>query len=207
VGTAGSILVADGDRASRRRITRLLGRIGYETEEVQTGHEALEAAARLRPALALVEVNLPEVSGYEVCRELHDTFGDDLAIIFLSADRTEPYDRVAGLLLGAADYIVKPFDPDELLARVRTALRRSQSVGGKSKSNHAAPIATLLTAREQEVLRLLAKGQNQIEIARALVISPKTVASHLQSVMAKLGVHSRAHAVARAYEAGLIVGK
>ena len=137
-----AILVADGDRVSRRSITRLLRRIGYAAEEAQTGREALETASQVRPALVLTEVNLPEVSGYEVCHELHDRYGDDVAVIFLSADRTEPYDRVAGLLLGAVDYIVKPFDPDELLARVRGALRRSRpastAVNGASGSAHRA---------------------------------------------------------------------
>jgi DNA-binding NarL/FixJ family response regulator len=144
-------------------------------------------------------VNLPEVSGYEVCRELLDKYGDDVAVIFLSADRTEPYDRVAGLLLGATDYIVKPFDSDELLARVRTALRRSEQSGRYGTGQ----VAALLTAREREVLNLLAGGFDQGEIASKLFISPKTVGTHIQRVLTKLGVHSRAQAVAVAHEQGL----
>jgi two-component system, NarL family, nitrate/nitrite response regulator NarL len=204
VGFSPWILVADGDPASRGRITLLLGRIGYEAEQAQSGREALEAASRRRPALALLEVNLPEVSGYEVCRELHDTFGDEVSVIFLSADRTEPYDRVAGLLLGAVDYIVKPFDPDELLARVRSALRRRPPESGTREQGHS---DGSLTARELEVLKLLAHGSNQAEIARTLVISPKTVGTHLQRVLPKLGVHSRAQAVAAAHELGLVDGE
>jgi DNA-binding NarL/FixJ family response regulator len=202
LGTSESILIADNDRGSRTRITRLLKRIGYETYEVQTGREALEAASESPPLLALVEVNLPEVSGYEVCRELHDKFGDDVAIIFLSADRTEPYDRVAGLLLGAVDYIVKPFDPDELLARVRSALRRSGR-GSRGGAEASVTAGAHLTSREREVLKLLAGGLNQVEIASALFISPKTVGTHIQRVLTKLGVHSRAQAVAVAHEQGL----
>jgi DNA-binding NarL/FixJ family response regulator len=179
-----------------------LRRIGFEAEEAQTGREALEIAGRSQPALVLVEVNLPEVSGYEVCRELHDKFGDDVAVIFLSADRTEPYDRVAGLLLGAVDYIVKPFDPDELLARVRSALRRSRP-NGRGNADGSAAVGALLTAREREVLKLLAGGLNQGQIASALFISPKTVGTHIQRVLTKLGVHSRAQAVAVAHEQGL----
>jgi DNA-binding NarL/FixJ family response regulator len=147
----------------------------------------------------VVEVNLPVVGGYEVCRELHDTFGEDLPVIFLSADRTEPYDRVAGLLIGAVDYIVKPFDPDELLARVRSALRRTPAEAEEKPRTATAS----LTAREQQVLTLLSRGVNQSEIARMLVISPKTVGTHIQRVLAKLGVHSRAEAVAAAHERGL----
>jgi two-component system, NarL family, nitrate/nitrite response regulator NarL len=151
----------------------------------------------------LVEVNLPEVSGYEVCRELREAFGEEVAIIFLSAHRTEPYDRVAGLLIGADDYIVKPFDSDELLARVRSALRRFQPSRRGSTSGALGVGVESLTARELEVLRLLAGGLDQGEIATQLVISPKTVGTHIQRVLTKLGVHSRAHAVALAHEHGL----
>jgi DNA-binding NarL/FixJ family response regulator len=115
----------------------------------------------------------------------------------------EPHDRTAGLLLGGDDYLVKPVDPDELLARIRRAVARTQN----GKRERRAVRRDDLTPREVEVLRLLARGLAQAEIARELVISPKTVASHLQSVMGKLGVHSRAHAVARAYEDGLIASK
>jgi DNA-binding NarL/FixJ family response regulator len=162
----------------------------------------LESADRLRPRLVLTEVNLPEVSSYEVCHELHDRYGDEISLIFLSADRTEPYDRVAGLLLGAVDYIVKPFDPDELLARVRSALRRLGTPRPRDRGAPSAPWNTL-TARELEVLNLLSRGLNQVEIASKLVISPKTVGTHIQRVLTKLGVHSRAQAVALAHEQGL----
>jgi DNA-binding NarL/FixJ family response regulator len=194
------ILVADGDPASRAQIRRLLARVGYETTSTETGRQALDVAQRERPALVLLEVNLAEVSGYEVCRELRDSFGDDISIIFLSGDRTEPHDRVAGLLIGADDYIVKPFDEDELLARVRSSLRRS--VSPDADEGPESPWASL-TTREREVLRLLARGLSQADIAGKLVISPKTVGTHIQRVLAKLGVHSRAQAVALAHNQGL----
>ena len=122
MGAAPPILVADGDRTARRAVGALLRRIGYETIEAKTGPEALELAMRLQPALVILEVNLEEVSGYEVCRELRDAFGDEISVIFLSGHRTTPSDRVAGLLVGADDYIVKPFDSDEFLARVRVGV-------------------------------------------------------------------------------------
>jgi len=175
--------------------------MGYETQQAQNGREALETAKQLQPALVLLEVNLTEVSGYEVCRELRDRFGDDIAIIFLSGDRTEPYDRVAGLLLGADDYIVKPFDEGELLARVRSALRHSALP--PNNGSQGDPAAETLTSREREVLKLLARGLTQAEIAGKLFISPKTVGGHIQRVLTKLGVHSRAQAVAFAHEQGL----
>jgi DNA-binding NarL/FixJ family response regulator len=118
--------------------------------------------------------------------------------MLISGERIEAYDRVAGLLLGADDYVVKPFAPDELTARVRRLIARSSAA--EQANGHPK-----LTRREGEVLRLLARGRGQIEIANELVISSKTVASHIQHILAKLGVHSRAQAVAVAHRSGLFV--
>lgn len=200
MGAASPILVADGDRATRRAVGGLLRRIGHETIEAKTGPEALELAMRLRPALVILEVNLEDVSGYEICRELCDAFGGEISIIFLSGHRTTSSDRVAGLLVGADDYIVKPFDPDELLARVRAALRRVAVEPNSGDASSA--VEASLTTREREVLQLLARGRSQPEIASALVISPKTVGGHIQRILTKLGVHSRAQAVAVAHQQG-----
>jgi CheY-like chemotaxis protein len=95
MGAAPLILVADADHSCRKLITGLLGRIAFETTEAKTGPETLELVQRLRPALVLLEINLPEVSGYEVCRELRDDFGDEISVIFLSGERTTFSDRVA----------------------------------------------------------------------------------------------------------------
>jgi DNA-binding NarL/FixJ family response regulator len=192
------ILVVDRNAGTRSRVSSVLEHMGYETRQAQNGREALEAARQVQPALVLLEVNLAEVNGYEVCRELRDRYGDDIAIIFLTGDRTEPYDRVAGLLLGADDYIVKPFDEGELLARIRSALRHSAAP--PNNGSQGDPVVGTLTSREQEVLKLLARGQTQAQIAEELFISPKTVGGHIQRVLEKLGVHSRAQAVALAHE-------
>jgi DNA-binding NarL/FixJ family response regulator len=175
--------------------------MGYETQQAQNGREALEAASHVQPALVLLDVNLAEVSGYEVCRDLRDRYGGDIGIIFLSGDRTEPYDRVAGLLLGADDYIVKPFDEGELLARIRSAL--PHLAAPPKNGSEVDPSAETLTNREREVLKLLAGGLTQSQIAERLFISPKTVGGHIQRILEKLGVHSRAQAVALAHEQGL----
>jgi DNA-binding NarL/FixJ family response regulator len=196
------VLVVDRNAGARSQVASLLERIGYETRQAQNGREALEAASQVQPALVFLEVNLAEVGGYEVCRRLRDRFGDDIAIIFLSGDRTEPYDRVAGLLLGADDYIVKPFDEGELLARVRSVLRRHSAAAPNGKGGGDSVRATL-TTREYEVLGLLAQGKDQVEIAQELFISPKTVAGHIQRILTKLDVHSRAQAVALAHRLGL----
>ena len=196
----GPILIVGSNARERAQLTRLLGRAGLETVEASTGEAGLAAAHKTRPALVLLDVGLPDVNGYEVCQELREQIDDQLPVVFLSGERTRPIDRTAGFLVGGDDYVVKPFDPDELLARVRRLLVRS----GTNRATPARTPLPDLTMRERQVLRRLADGLRPAEIATELVISPKTVASHLQSVLAKLGVHTQAQAVARAYANGLI---
>jgi DNA-binding NarL/FixJ family response regulator len=193
---ASVILIADGDAAARKKLAREFGRAGFATVQASTGQEALDLAQRAPPAAAILEPSLAGVSGYEVCRALRDQFGEAVAIIFVSASRTESYDRVAGLLLGADDYLAKPFAPDELLARVRRLVQRSLPA--------ALTVPTLLTKREFEVLGLLAEGLAQREIAQRLAIREKTVGSHIERILSKLGVRSRAQAVALAFREELV---
>jgi DNA-binding NarL/FixJ family response regulator len=185
-----AVLVADRDPAIRHRITGAFARLGYAAVEAADGEAALEALRARTPALVIAEVALPEVSGYELCREVKDAHDDGVGVILLSALRTEPFDRVAGLLLGADDYLVKPFDTDELLARSRRFLR-----GAEQKAAEGSRLR-MLTPRETEVLDLLLDGLPQNEIAARLVISPKTASTHLQRILTKLDAHSRAQAVA-----------
>jgi two-component system, sensor histidine kinase ChiS len=183
---AARILVADHDRESRALMSRVLRRVGYTVDQAETGDEALAVAKRERPALVVVEVLLRGVSGYEVCHELKNEFGEELPIVFVSGNRTESGDRVAGLLVGADDYLVKPFDPEELLARVRRLLPAPVAEGRKVHE---------LTQRELDVLSFLVDGLNQSEIAEKLVLSPRTVGKHIEHILRKLDVHSRAQAV------------
>lgn len=191
-----SILVVDDDERMRALLTEVFGAAGFSTTTAASGEEALELAVSGETALVVLDVSLPGCSGYEVCRQLRETFGDAIGIVFLSGERTESLDRVAGLLLGADDYVAKPFAPDELVARVRSVLRRGSSEVPERMSK--------LTLRELQVLRLLAVGQAQGEIASELVISPKTVGTHIEHILQKLDLHSRAQAVALAYQEDLL---
>ncbi len=191
-----AILVVDDDAGVRTLVRALLARVGYPVREASDGAAALASAQRERPALVILDVELPVVSGYEVYRELRDRFGETVPVLFLSGARTEPYDRAAGLMLGADDYVVKPFDGDELLARVRRLVAHTAPPVSESGSD--------LTPREREILSLLADGLEQGAIAKKLFISPKTVATHIQRILAKLGVHSRAQAVATAHRDRLV---
>jgi DNA-binding NarL/FixJ family response regulator len=193
------ILIVDDAASYRTFVATLLAQAGYDVQEAGSAEEALELMNGEVPALVLLDVVLPVSSGYELCRTLRERYGETLPIIFVSGTRTDSLDSVAGLMVGADDYIVKPFVPDELIARVRRALTRSAQL---SQANGAATNG--LTPREREILGLLAQGLTQNEIADRLVISPKTVATHIQRILGKLDVRSRAEAVARAYKLGLV---
>lgn len=199
-GRAGSVVVGDADRSARASASTALRRAGFETIEVETGADALRAAADEAVAVVLLEVEFPDITGYEVCQELRRSARPGLGIFFVSGIRTEPLDRVAGLLLGADDFIVKPVDPNELIARVRRFISRRPTL--RPLNGHE--MSPSLTEREYEVLSLLAKGARPKEVAQQLSISPKTVGTHIQNLLGKVGVHSRAELVARAYMLGLV---
>jgi DNA-binding NarL/FixJ family response regulator len=193
--SSGPILIVDDDRGFRAYVAELFENVGYRTEQLETGAAVLAAALAERPVAVVLDVELPDLNGYEVCRELRDYFGDDVPIVFVSGQRFDALDRSAGLLLGADDFLAKPVDAGELIARIRRLVERRPPGGTASTSNGS---LDGLTTREHEVLNLLAQGCRQDEIARRLVISPKTVATHIQRILVKLDVHSRAQAVALA---------
>jgi two-component system response regulator MprA len=119
------ILVADDDPAVRESLRRSLTFNGYQVQLVSDGAEALAAIAASPPDAVILDINMPNVDGLETCRRLRAT-GDDLPVLLLTA-RDEVRDRVLGLDAGADDYLPKPFALEELLARLRALLRRSQT--------------------------------------------------------------------------------
>jgi DNA-binding NarL/FixJ family response regulator len=190
------VLLADGDEGARTALASLLNDAGFDVIEAATGEDALAVARQLVPSAVILEIPLGDISGYEVCRALREELGDELPVVFVSGDRTESYDRVVGLIIGADDYIVKPYAPDELLARVRRLVHRTRLNVARATSR--------LTPRELEVLDLLADGRSPQEISAGLFISAKTVSTHMEHIFTKLGVSSRAQAVALAYRDGLV---
>ena len=189
---AAPVLVVDDDGPTRAFVADILGRVGIATCLAASGFEALDRAAEQRPSAVLLDVSMPGISGYETCHELRELYGPTLPIVFLSGERVEPYDRAAGLLIGADDYLLKPVSQDELLARIRTLTARSECD------------SVALTPRERQVINLLAEGLSGREIAERLVIAPSTAAKHIEHVVGKLGVRSRTQAIAKAYRLRLI---
>jgi DNA-binding NarL/FixJ family response regulator len=198
----GSVVLADSDRRDRVLVANALRQAGYETIEVESGFDALEAARGANVGLLVLDVGLAGMTGYEVCHELRSESGDEMPIFFISRTRTEPMDRVAGLLIGADDYLAKPLDPAELVARVGRFLSRRR--GERRGPIESTTDNVNLTVREREVLDLLADGRAQKEIALDLSISSKTVGTHIQKLLVKMGVHSRAELVAQAFRRGVV---
>src|ERR1700704_1018327 len=123
----GSVLVVDDEPTIAEVVARYLERAGYRTRVAGDGIEATAAAAEQRPDLVVLDLMLPGIDGLEVMRRLREQDRDRIAVILLTA-KGEESDRVIGLRLGADDYVVKPFSPAELVARVDAILRRVGTV-------------------------------------------------------------------------------
>lgn len=180
--------------------------------EARNAEEALEMAPRLRPDLLLLDIDLPGMNGIEAVRELAPRLPETRVVMLtVSTDRRN---LLEAMRHGAAGYLTKDLTGDALLRAVR-GLRRGDLAMSRQ---HAAQVVEhlqrggghggmpdemggLLSAREQEVLRLLAEGLTDREIAGALAISPRTVESHVSAVLRKLGVRNRAEAAQR-YRSG-----
>jgi DNA-binding response OmpR family regulator len=120
----GEILIVDDEPGIIRLIAMYLEREGYQTASARTGAEALDLIASNPPALVVLDIMLPDIDGWEVCREIRRT--SDVPIIMLTA-REGDEDKIVGLEIGADDYVTKPFTPRELIARVKAILRRVRS--------------------------------------------------------------------------------
>lgn len=126
------ILVVDDDQHIAELISLYLMKDGYDTQEVYDGKKALEAVTTYEPDLILLDLMLPGMDGYQVCAEVRKT--SKVPIIMLTA-KGETFDKVLGLELGADDYIVKPFDAKELVARVKAVLRRYEAGSAKEEED------------------------------------------------------------------------
>ena len=129
------VLVVDDDRAVREALRRVLTLAGYEVQTADGGQEAIEAVVQSVPDAVVLDVGMPDVDGLEVCRRLR-MLGNRVPVLMLTA-RVEIEDRVAGLDAGADDYLIKPFDNDELKARLRALLRRTLPEGDPDELSFA----------------------------------------------------------------------
>lgn len=204
------VLVVEDDQNIADLVDLYLRKNGYQTIRADNGEDGLAALSARRPELVLLDVGLPgEMDGFDVCRELRSR--SDVPVIFMTA-RDDEVDRVMGLKFGADDYVVKPFSPRELVARVEAVLRRS---AGRTNSTDPVQVGDVvvdleahevrvdgdpveLTRREYDLLRTLAEHRGLTLSRRQLldrawgtdwIGDERTVDVHVRQLRAKLGRH------------------
>jgi DNA-binding NarL/FixJ family response regulator len=180
--------------------------------EAADGSEAVERALETRPDLVLMDIRMPVLDGIEATRQLLAALSRTRVLILTTFDLDEYV--VEAFRAGASGFLLKTAPPQHLVAAVRTVQEGDALLAPASTrrliEQVARPPAELpaaleqLTAREHHVLRLLARGLTNAEIAAELVVEPSTVKSHVASVLAKLDLRDRVHAVVFAYESGLV---
>jgi two-component system response regulator NreC len=210
------ILLVDDHQVVRSGLRMLLGN---ESDvaivgETGTAHEAIASVEKLRPNVVLMDIGLPDMSGIDATREIKRLY-PDVAVVALTIHEDEEY-FFKMLDAGAGGYVPKRAAPDELLTAIRAAARGEvylypslakllvRGYLDQERMGDGARTTDGLTDREQEVLRYVAEGATNDEIAEALVISPKTVGRHRDNIMQKLGLHSRAELVRYAIRKGII---
>ena len=211
------ILVVEDSLDIAEGLRRSLEYDGYEVSLATKAAHALAVATSDRPELIVLDLGLPDRDGYTVLEELR-TRGVQTPVLILSARQGEQ-DKLQGFRLGADDYVTKPFSILELMARISALLRRAQPAAAPAASASAAaatdgasrpgPLSDEalrerfgLTARQTEVVRLLAEGCSNAEIASRLEMSYYTARNHTEQVLGKLGVSSRAAVGALLYGQG-----
>ena len=212
-----SVLIAD-DQELVRSGFRLIVELEPDLEvagEAADGREAVELARRLRPDVALMDVRMPELDGIEATRRMAHAAPETHVLILTTFDLDEyVYDAMRA---GASGFLLKDVGRDQLVLGIRTVAagdallapavtRRmiERFVRMPPRSGMPPDALAPLSIRELDVLRLLARGLSNAEIAAELVVSPATVKTHVSSVLAKLDLRDRVQAVVLAYESGLV---
>jgi DNA-binding NarL/FixJ family response regulator len=207
------VLIADDQALVRAGFRKLLESAGvHVVGEAGDGAEAVEQTALKRPDLVLMDIRMPRMDGIEATRRI----GDRARVLILTTFGLDEYVFEA-LRAGASGFMLKDAPPEELLAAVEVvaggdaliapAVTRTviEEFVRRAPARNADPRLETLTAREHDVLALLARGLSNAEIAARLVLSEGTVKTHVAHVLAKLGLRDRVQAVILAYESGLVV--
>lgn len=211
------VLVVDDQSLVRRGFAMVLGH-EHDIEvvaEAGTGLQALAAARQHQPDIILMDIRMPEMDGLEATARILTDSDESTRVIILTTFDPDEYVYKA-LQAGASGFVLKDIPPEELVAAVRTIAaggallaptitRRLIGRFAEQLSTDGAFAERLerLTAREREVLQVLADGKSNMEIADALFIGAATVKTHVSNVLSKLGLRDRAQAVVFAYESGL----
>lgn len=201
------VLIADDHLLVRMGIRALLPHLGaYEiVGEAEDGRSALEMLRVLRPDIVLIDIAMPEISGIEAVQRARQ-FDQQTRIIFLSALDSSEVVRQA-LSAGANGYLLKDFVLSELELALQAVQAGSTYLSPSLSADVESSGPSVLTARQLEILRLIASGASSKEIAKRLAISPKTVEFHRSQMMERLGLHDIASLTLYAERHGLLPSK
>lgn len=198
------VLIADDHPVVRHGLATML-----EIEEdivvvarASDGLEAVDAARGHQPDVALLDVQMPRLGGIEALRQIAQV-APQTRVVMLTTFGDDEY-VLPSIKAGAQGYLLKDLGREELVQAIRTVAAGRSLLGGDGLRSPARPPGEELTEREREVLTLVAEGLSNREIAERLVVSEKTVKTHVSNVLDKLGVGSRTAAVARARKLGLV---
>jgi DNA-binding NarL/FixJ family response regulator len=184
--------------------------------EAGDGQQALAVCRDLRPDVVLMDIRMPGVDGLQAARDIAaDPRLDGVKVVILTTFDLDDY-VYGALRAGATGFLVKDTEPEELVHAVRVAARGDALISpsvtrrliaefaGRARAPEPSPRLNALTDREREVMRLVAAGLTNDEIAARLVLSPATSKTHVSRIMTKLGVRDRAQLVVLAYESGMV---
>jgi DNA-binding NarL/FixJ family response regulator len=169
---------------------------GYEVTTAENGRSALEALDHVVPDMIICDVMMPEMDGYSLVQQIReDTRTSWIPVLFLSA-KGQSQDRVKGLATGADVYMVKPFEPEELVAQVESSLKQANRLMNQNRaveggSRIQVPFDVELTPTELRVVQYVARGMANREIADELNVSQRTIESHVSNMLGKTGLHNR----------------
>lgn len=210
------ILIVDDDTTLRVALMRYLGNRGYLVEDAESGTKALTAFEQNPPDLVVSDVLMPEMSGFEFCRRLRSTRSGQLVPFIFLSSKGDVEDRVQGHHMGADDYLIKPFEPRELVAKIEAQLERTRRTHAEIlrmiQRSSASPDPTEkvelppeplpLTPAEEKVFWEVIQGYTNKQIGDRLFVSPRTVQTHLSNILSKLGLENRSQLVRFAFEHG-----
>ncbi len=198
VGNHRRLLLIDDDPNLILLVKDYLEFRGYEVITAENGREALEVLEKDIPDMIICDVMMPEMDGYALVKNVReDPRTSWVPVLFLSA-KGQSQDRVKGLNTGADVYMVKPFEPEELVAQVESSLKQAARIAdrpGKSGSEISpkiqVPFDVELTPTELRVVQYVARGMANREIADELNVSQRTIESHVSNMLGKTGLHNR----------------
>lgn len=206
------ILIVDDDNTLRAALTRYLRDRGFVVHNAASGTEGWLSFTQDTPDLIVSDVIMPEMDGFELCIKIRDTGpGQLIPFIFLSG-RCDLEDRIQGHSIGADDYLVKPFHPRELIAkieaqlartaRIRTEIDRALQQACKESLQRQPQIPLPLPPAEEKVFWEVIQGFTNKVIGDRLFISPRTVQTHLSNILSKLSLQNRSQLIRYAFENG-----